>query len=66
METHDPDVYPTVLGGVSRGFLSPFLDSSTPSAIFWHFKTGTFGKSFFLGHPTVDPLQALELLISSF
>ena len=42
METHDRNVYPTILGGVSRGFLSPFLDSGTQSAIFWYFKTGTF------------------------
>ena len=26
MEMHDPNVYPTILGGVSRGFWSPFLD----------------------------------------
>ena len=45
METHDPNVYPTILGGVSQGFLIPFLDLGAPSAIFWHLKTGTFGKS---------------------
>ena len=27
METNEPNVYPTILGGVSRGFWSPFLDS---------------------------------------
>ena len=42
METHDPNVYPTILGGVSRGFWSPFLDWGARSAIFWHLKTGTF------------------------
>ena len=26
METHEPNVYPTILEGVSRGFWSPFLD----------------------------------------
>ena len=26
MEMHDTNVYPTILGGVSRGFWSPFLD----------------------------------------
>ena len=44
METHDPNVYPTILGGVSRGFWTPFLNRGAPSAIFWHLKTGTFAK----------------------
>ena len=44
-EMHDPNVYPTILGGVSRGFWSPFLDFGARSAIFWHLKMGTFGKS---------------------
>ena len=43
METHDPNVYPTILGGISRGFWSLFLDLGPRSAIFWHLKTGTFG-----------------------
>ena len=43
METHDPNVYPTFLGGVLRGFWTPFLDRGARSAIFWHVKTGTFG-----------------------
>ena len=43
METNEPNVYPTILGGVSRGFWSPFLDVGAPSATFWHLKTGTFG-----------------------
>ena len=43
METLDPNVYPTILGGVSRGFWTPFLDRGAQSAIFWHVKTGTFG-----------------------
>ena len=42
MEMHDPNVYPTILGGVSRGFWSPFEDLGARSAIFWHSKTGTF------------------------
>ena len=45
MEMHEPNVYPTILGGVSRGFWSPFLDVGAPSATFWHLKTGTFAKS---------------------
>ena len=45
METHDPNVYPTILGGVSRGFWTPFLNWVARSAIFWHLKTGTFAKS---------------------
>ena len=44
MEMHDPNVYPTILGGVSRGFWSPFLYLGAQSAIFWHLKTGTFAK----------------------
>ena len=44
METHDPNVYSTILGGVSRGFWTPFLDLGARSAIFWHLKTGIFGK----------------------
>ena len=44
METNEPNVYPTILGGVSRGFWSPFEDLGTRSAIFWHLKTGTFAK----------------------
>ena len=36
MEIHDPNVYPTILGGVSRSFWSPFLDAlkcTTPNAL---------------------------------
>ena len=44
-ETYEPNVYPTILGGVSRGFWTPFLDWGTQSAIFWRMKTGTFAKS---------------------
>ena len=39
MGTHDPNFYPTILGGVSRGFWTPFLDRGAQSAIFWHVKT---------------------------
>ena len=45
METHDPNVYPTILGGVSRGFWNPFLGWGARSAIFWRAKTGIFAKS---------------------
>ena len=45
METHELRVYPTILGGVSQGFWSPFEDLGARSAIFLHLKTGTFGKS---------------------
>ena len=46
MEMHEPNVYPTILGGVLRGFWSPFEDLGARSAIFFrHLKTGTFGKS---------------------
>ena len=34
METHEPNVFPTILGGVSRGFWCLFLDLSAQSAIF--------------------------------
>ena len=42
-ETHDPNVYTTILGGVSRGFWTPFLDRGARNAIFLNVKTGTFG-----------------------
>ena len=45
METHDPNVYSTILGGVSQGFWSLLLDWGARRAVFWHLKTGTFGKS---------------------
>ena len=45
LKTLDPNVYPTIWGGVSRGFWSPFLDLGARSAIFWHLKMGTLAKS---------------------
>ena len=42
METNEPNVYHTILGGVSRGFWGPFEALGARSAIFWHLKTGTF------------------------
>ena len=45
METHEPNVYLIILGGVSRGFWSPFLDLGAQSPIFWHLKMGTFGHA---------------------
>ena len=45
MKKPEPNVYPTILGGFSRGFWSPFLYWGTQSAICCHLKTGTFGKS---------------------
>ena len=38
METHDPNVYPTILGGVSRGFWTPFLNCPFSRAKKWHFE----------------------------
>ena len=46
MEMHEPIVYSTLLGGVSRGFWSLFLDWDAQSAIFWHLKTGNFANAF--------------------
>ena len=46
METNEPNVYPTILGGVSRGFWGPFEALGARSAIFWHSKTGTFAMLF--------------------
>ena len=46
METNDPNVYPTILGGVSRGFWSLFLDWGARRAVFWHLKRSTFAKIF--------------------
>ena len=45
IETHDPNVYSTILGGVSRGFWTLFLDWGARRAFFWHLKITTFGKS---------------------
>ena len=45
MEMHDPNVYPTILGGVSQGFWGLLEALGARSAIFWHLKTGTFAKS---------------------
>ena len=38
MEAHDPNFYPTMLEGVSRGFLSQFLDLGARSVKKWHFE----------------------------
>ena len=46
METHGSNVYLTILGGVSLGFWTPFLDLGVQSALFWHLKTGTFAKMY--------------------
>ena len=43
---HETNVYRTILGGVSRGFRIPLVDSGARSLIFWHLKMGTFGESF--------------------
>ena len=45
MEPHEPNVYPSILRGVSRGFWSLFLDWGAGSAILWHLKIGTFAES---------------------
>ena len=58
MEMHEPNVYPTILGGVSRGFWSPFEDLGARSAIFWHLKTGTFGESAHFQVPKNGTLSA--------
>ena len=39
METHEPNLYSAILGGVSRGFWSRFLDRGTQSAVFRPFKS---------------------------
>ena len=57
-ETHEPNVYPTILGGVSQGFWSPFLDWGAGSAIFLHLKTGTFVKSARFQVPKNGPSSA--------
>ena len=58
METHDPNVYPTILGGVLRGFWSPYLDWGARKASFLHLKTGTFAKSAHLRVQKNDPSSA--------
>ena len=44
METHEPNVYSTILGGVLRGFWSPFFDLGARSTIFCHLEKGPFVK----------------------
>ena len=59
-ETHDPTVYPTILGGDSRGFWNVFLDLGAQSAIFWHLKSVVYGSitlKFFLGALGTSPHQ---------
>ena len=58
METHEPRVYPTTLGGVSQGFWSPFIDLGALSAIFRHLKTGNFAKSAHFQVPKNGTLSA--------
>ena len=53
METHDPNAYPTILGGVSRGFWTPFLDWGARSAVFLARENGTFCGSPHLYAPLV-------------
>ena len=43
METHEPNVYPTILGGVSQGFWSLFLDFQVP-------KNGSLRAQIFVDH----------------
>ena len=57
-ETHEPKLYPTILGGALRGFLTPFLDLGALSAVFWHLKRGTFGESAHFQLPKNGTLSA--------
>ena len=43
MKTRDPYVYPTILGGVSQGFWSLFLDFQVP-------KNGSLSAQIFVDH----------------
>ena len=62
METHEANVYSTILGGFSQGFYeqvfwSPFLDLGARSTIFRHLKKGTVDKllhTFYLCVPFLD------------
>ena len=54
MQTHEPNVYRIILGGVSRGFRTPLVDSGARSLIFWHLKMGTFGKSAHFQVPKIN------------
>ena len=58
MKTRDPYVYPTILGGVSRGFWTSFVVPGAWSAIFWHVKTpkgiSKIKKKCFSGHPNIQ------------
>ena len=45
MQTHEPNVYPTILGGVSPGFWSPLLDLGAQGAIFLALENGQIRQS---------------------
>ena len=60
MEMHDPNVYPTILGGVSWGFWGLLEALSARSAIFWHLKTGTFAKSAQRPEPRTEPKKSAK------
>ena len=55
---HETNVYRTILGGVSRGFRTPLVDSSARSLIFWHLKMGTSAKSAHFQVPKNETLSA--------
>ena len=46
METNEPNVYPTILEGVSLGFWSPFEDLGARSAIFLALENGHFCQKY--------------------
>ena len=58
LETHELKGYPTILGGVSRGFWTPFLDWGARSAVYLHLKTSTFGESAHFQVPKNGTLSA--------
>ena len=58
MEMREPNLYSTILGDVSRGFWSLFLDWGARKANFLHLKTGTLGKSARFQVPKNDPSSA--------
>ena len=46
METHDPNFYPTILGGVSRGFLVSVLGLGRSKCHFLALENGQFWQKF--------------------
>ena len=63
---HATKVKPTILGGVSRGFRSRFLDSGAQSTFFYHLKKCTLDKSVHFWVPSVFEGPSVPMLKEVF